>query len=95
MLFIQGVGVECEAVIAIMIVFMNLLRIAVRSSCLICRADDEIVGTGVNVKGWDGGCKVKCDVKGKDFEGEVKDKMFERVKLANTNFAASLISSSR
>jgi hypothetical protein len=74
-----------------MIVFANLSRIAVRSSCLICGADDEIVGTGVEVEGWDGECEVKCEV----FEDDVEDKMFEGVEPANMNFAAAWISSSR
>jgi hypothetical protein len=67
-----------------MIVFANLSRIAVRSSCLIWGADDEIVGTGVEVEGWDGCCDVKCEV----FEDNVEDEMFEVFKPANTNFAA-------
>jgi hypothetical protein len=71
-------------VTADMIVFANLSRIAVRSSCLICGADDEIVGTGVEVEGWDG----ECEVEGEDVEGDVEDEMIEVVELANTNFAA-------
>jgi hypothetical protein len=72
-------------VIAVMIVFANLSRIAVRSSCLICGADDEIVGTGIEVEGWDGECEVEVE----DVEGEVEVETFEGVEPANTNFAAS------
>jgi hypothetical protein len=68
-----------------MIVFTNLSRIVVRSSCLICGADDEIVGTGVKVEGRDGCCDVKCEV----FEDDVEDEMFEVFEPANMNFAAS------
>jgi hypothetical protein len=77
-------------VIAMMIVSVNLSRIAVMSSCLICRADDEIVGTKVKVEGCDGECKVEAkDFEGKVVEGNVEDKIIEGVKLAKTNFAAS------
>jgi hypothetical protein len=68
-----------------MIVVANLSRIAVRSSCLIWGADDEIVGTGVEVEGWDGECAVECEV----FEDDVEDEMFKVIEPANTNFAAS------
>jgi hypothetical protein len=71
-----------------MIVFTNLSRIAMRSFCLICRANDEIVGTKVKVEGCDGECKVEHEVKDGDFEGNVKDKIIEGVKLVKTNFAA-------
>jgi hypothetical protein len=68
-----------------MMVVANLLRIAVRSSCLICRADDKIVGTEVEVEGWDVECEVECE----DVQGDVEDEMIEGVEPANTNFAAS------
>jgi hypothetical protein len=88
-LFIRGVGVECKAVIAVMIVFTNLSRIAMRSSCLICRAKDKIVGTKVEVKGCNGECEVECKVEDEDFEGKVVEaKIIEGVEPAKTNFAA-------
>jgi hypothetical protein len=83
-LFIQGVEVEFDAVIAVMIVVANFSRIVVRSSCLICGADDEIVDTEFEVEGCDRESEVEC----KDFEGEVEDEMIEGVESANTNFAA-------
>jgi hypothetical protein len=83
-LFVRGVEVEFDAVIAVMIVVANLSRIAMRSSCLIWGAEDEIVGTEFEVEGWDGCCNVECEV----FEDDVEDEMFEVFEPANTNFAA-------
>jgi len=70
-LFVRGVKVEFDAAIAVMIVFANLSKIAVRSSCLICGADDEIGGGDVDVEGCDEECEAECDVEDELFGNDV------------------------
>ena len=70
-LFVRGVKVEFDAAIAVMIVVANLSEIAARSSCLICWADDEIVGGDVDVEGCDEECEAECDVEDDLFGNDV------------------------